>query len=401
MNTLHPYEVLQAHNGDRTLPRADEHHYQYVRQLLGYDPQTPHMVENIGDHRCATVLRKRLDLLLAVHGRPPTLQPREGCEFTLFYMVYSCLLLDPENVSQWSDRVVSLEKLPPKCYMAQVWEYKVRAYARLEQLGFSMVGKMARAAHRLLHLHMDTLKYLAFNARNRDDGYSQAIQNTEKESQACLRGLAGECYLRWILTAQDHGPKPKFLKQLMGAATWALRFDALGTCVPDEVWAEYDVKELIPPYKEFLARNEQLLVKYEHSRSMMMPITKIDRLSETKQAALVKWWKPYEEMEMEGVPALASNISLSSKHCDSVASLGKRLKKMKVTSSPETRSSSKKKAGPKKCAAMDEEGGDYTQQYYSSSFKKGLSTVDETAESMDDETLSITSMIRASSGRGD
>lgn len=388
---VHPYELYQAYNGERTLPRASKELFQEVREILGYDSTNFAKHERIADHRCATVMRHRLDLLLALEGRPPILQPRDGCEFTLFYMVYCCLDLDQRNLTQWSDRDVDPEGLRDHIYFGKAWQIKGNAFAHLETAGFMVHGKMKKSAYYILHLHMDILRFQAYNKQRSENLYGAAIAKAEREITDRLSGLSSECYLRHCLTPNSTTNKLEYKKNFDAAASIALRWDPLSTSLDLNFFKHFNLEELIPSYNEFCLLKEQVDLKYLQSSSLQTPMYKLKNPSSNcSQINFVKWWKRITLEEIEAIPALEENKSLSTEHAGSMASLGKRLKKMAVCSEePEVKTGKKRASSRKKGPEVEEE--DVLARFMSTSMRKDRSAVKMKDYDMQDETLSLNS----------
>lgn len=194
ISMIHGYEMTQALNGERTLLPADTNLFERAKVICGLatskNPKWSYLA--LEQHRNATAIRQRLDLLLATRGAPPLLQPRPKCQFTFFWAVYAALCVDPNNLTQWCDDFVDLDGLASDSFLYHVWMLKSKAFEALEQLGFSYNGRMEKNAKKILHLSQDRIKYRTFNVKAGDKSYDPAITSCNKKIKLKINALMGE-----------------------------------------------------------------------------------------------------------------------------------------------------------------------------------------------------------------
>ena len=388
INQVHVYELAQAINRDRTLPPADPTYLKKTREILGFNGNSDAIKHPIQDHRTAESIMKKLNLWLAIQGRPPLLTPRAKCYFTLFYVVYCCVALDPDNHTQWCDGEVNLTTLKEIPYFADAWRVKEIAYQHLLTLGFRMEGKMATNALKILHCHNDILRFLCYNARHKQTLYDEAIKNADKTIQSLINGIAFHCSTGYYMNNIHNLSKIGFKSQVDHACLIAFRYDPLDTSIHEEFFTKYKFPEQLPGYRELC--NMQGLIDREiaYSLSMMTPMHKLNKFSEdTLPPKPKKYWTTLTVEYVESIPALEANITLNEQYSHSNYSLGKRLPET-IREEKDTSSSKRKTMYVKKNMRHHNQEDNYMEQVFSPSMKKDPNSNKKTTCGMDSDSLS-------------
>lgn len=408
-NTIHQFELVKCHHGDRSLPKASRVTFEQVCAILGSSKFGPDAYEPLQKNRHARVLRERLDLFLAIQGQPPMPQPRYHTEFSFFCIVYFCLVLDPRNLTGWSDRPVDLEGLDQSNFVYCAWQLKTMAYNELAKLGFRMFGQMEKAAKAILHFNHDIMRFREYDRNSEKKSYGDAIKNTESSIAARFRGLAKACWGQYILDSNSTISQVQWLTQFDKYAKIALSLDPLDTSLSHgEIRHLISEEKVVAMHDQMRDLKARLANKYGFSDLAGAPVQrKNGPVPDVNVTPYTPWWTAMTREQLELIPASKENVCLSIGDSDMMVSLGKRIRKMKVDASDtEDFSSKKKSVGFKSTSGMDaesigsmkklsdEQKADKLEKenglhkYFSSSMKKGSSTQKKNIV-MDEETLSF------------
>lgn len=135
---LHIDEIIAADDGYRTIPKYDADTDLKVHYLLGtkVDPAQKVLPQPISEDRCPYIMHDKLDMFLVLSGKAILMRPRPHHEFTMHYLLYCCVVLDPGNITMWNDGPVVhkyAEKIP---YLNKVMSLMSTAADGAIELGY-------------------------------------------------------------------------------------------------------------------------------------------------------------------------------------------------------------------------------------------------------------------------
>lgn len=392
-NMLHAYEIVQCFNGERTLPPADKELFEQTKLILGMRRALNPNEDPLQAHRCATVIRERIDKYLCLQELGPLPQPREHCEFTLFYVVYCALAIDPRNLTQWRDVVVKFDDLLPNTHLGKAYALKAKAFAKLEQLGFVLYGAMHTAALAILHLHFDKLRFAVYNQRQVEPIYDKAIDKAELETQAKIKTLSRECHLRYCLLGNNDLDAVDYFNQFETQAYIALALDPFDDTIPESWFKSSGNEHMLADYQLFRGQCAELRAMYAHSKSMMTSHYKVGRPREHRSpCSFKKWWRSIDTAVIMAMPASDENAMLSMAAANSLATLCRRRGQNYDTYSNEQASGTKRKSTRKSKASAGREE-EAVRQFMTPSKHKESDSNQKTAAGFDiEDQLSLTSM---------
>lgn len=340
LTDCHINEWMALDAEERTLPPISKAAFEAVSKLMAdaKDVKTTKICR-LTEHKCTTTMKQKLDMLLLTKGHPILMHPRPGQAFSAFFMIYSCHVLDPDNLTGWNDDVINLTTKDSP--LERFLHAKCKRFEQCEQLGYEHQNQEMYnhyiACH---HAAQDVIKYsvLGHKYPQSPRDYTNLRVQTELEYSQRQASLISICYLRYKKTKKDAESRTKHF------LTFKAEFDA--AIIPDPFLVPYPINSLVNWYGEDLRTDLQDIetlrksliecyVSIEHDMKRKTSSKIRDLAAELEADAITKGKLSVRSSEQHSVQ---SNCSKGSQH-SRTSRLAMMLAKMKIDTSEKSESS--------------------------------------------------------------
>lgn len=284
-DNVHVTQYIKASNGEVTLVDYCETRSKEVSAFIkpanktDGDPQT--------DTRCATEIRYRNDILLALQKKPPTMKPRPGQEFSMHNAMYQASLIDSANCGGWNDNLPKAPSwLKEGLYLHDAILAKTTAHTCMLALGYNAAQKDCIGPEQAImknYQHMS--KYFCFSERypNSASTYHQKINEIECETEMAISRLCYSTYINYKLIAGNKKSKAEHSKLVKATALCAFGFE------PMAIWytkAHFDSFGIGAVYKKYLEYMEVVKAVRERDQIALEEMHEVTMLPPSAQKSL-------------------------------------------------------------------------------------------------------------------
>lgn len=207
--------------------------------------------------RCATEVRTRTDILLALQAKPPTMRPRPGQEFSMHNAIFHASCTDDGNCSGWNDNDPVIPTFVKQTdYLHIGITAKRTAVEKMKSLGFDESQKDCSAPSYIIRRgHQHISKYFCFATRYPESFsvYLGKVTAIDAEVAAAVKRLCYSTYINYKMKGGNEYSKERHEKRVKVYAMCAFGFEPMADWYTK---AHFELFGIPEAYTSFLVYSE-------------------------------------------------------------------------------------------------------------------------------------------------